>query len=253
MELFILIISVVVLIETTIILIKNSHKNLLSSNSKRKVYVDTSTLIDGRILSVAQTGFISDDLIIPRSVIRELQLLADGKDGEKRSRARFGLDVVNELERVVHFDVTILQDELDRTPVDERLLELAKANRGVIMTNDFNLGKVAQAEGIDVLNINDLAMVLRSEYLPGDKFTLKITAEGNNPKQGVGYLPDGTMVVVDNAKAKIGKEIEVEFVRFLQTSAGKMMFAKIQDRVSDRAKGKASSSRMKQNSRRRQK
>ena len=227
MELFILIITIIILLETTFLVIISKIKDFkLVGRSRRKVYVDTSTLIDGRILEVAKTGFLADELIIPRSVIRELQLLADGKDTERRNRARFGLDVIKELERVVFCDVTILQDELDHTPVDDRLIELAKANHGVIMTNDFNLNKVAATENIDVLNVNNLAMVLRTEYLPGEKFKIKITSAGSNPKQGVGHLPDGTMVVVDKAASKVGKEINIEFVRFIQTSAGRMMFAK---------------------------
>lgn len=226
MELFILLTGLAILGETTYLTIKNSGKTI-STNTKRKVYVDTSALMDGRILQVAQTGFIGDDIIIPRSVIRELQLLADGKDSEKRARARLGLDIVNELERVVFFTTIILQDELDRTPVDERLLELAKKNKGLIMTCDFNLAKVAATENIEVLNINDLALTLRNEFLPGEKLNIKIVTVGSNPKQGVGYLPDGTMVVVDNAASKINSEVTVEFVRFLQTSAGKMMFAKL--------------------------
>lgn len=227
MELFLIIVLVVILLETTYITIKTSHKHLPGTNQKRKIYIDTSALMDGRVLSVAQTGFIGDDLIIPRSVIRELQLLADGKDADKRTRARFGMDVARELERVVYCNTTILQDELDRTPVDERLLSLAKENHGAIMTVDFNLGKVAATEGIDVLNVNELSMTLRSEYLPGDKAVIKITATGSNPKQGVGHLKDGTMVVVDNASKLIGKEVEVEFIRFHQTASGRMLFAKL--------------------------
>lgn len=225
MDILILIVSVIILSETTVLCVKN--KNPLKSSGKRKVYVDTSTLMDGRILAVSKTGFISDDLTIPRSVLHELQLLADGKDAEKRARARFGLDIIKELERVPEINIEILQDELNRTPVDDRLIELAHKNHGVIMTNDFNLNKVARAEGLEVLNINDLALVLRSEYLPGDTFTLKVTSKGNNRKQGVGHLPDGTMVVIDNAADKINQEIEIEFIRFLQTSAGRMMFARI--------------------------
>ena len=227
MELFLIIILVAILLETTYIAIKTSKKRLPSSNQKRKIYIDTSALMDGRILSVAQTGFIGDDLIIPRSVIRELQLLADGKDQEKRTRARFGMDVARELERVVYCNTTILQDELNRTPVDERLLELAKENHGAICTVDFNLEKVAATEHIDVLNVNELSMNLRSEYLPGDRATLKITGTGSNPKQGVGHLKDGTMVVVDNASNLVGKEVEVEFIRFHQTASGRLLFAKL--------------------------
>ena len=227
MNLFLIITISVILLETTYIAAKASKKRLPIGNQKRKVYIDTSALMDGRILSVAQTGFIGDDLIIPRSVIRELQLLADGKDQEKRTRARFGMDVARELERVVYCNTTILQDELDRTPVDERLLSLAKENHGVICTLDFNLGKVAATEGIDVLNINELSLTLRSEYLPGDKAMVKITSLGSNPKQGVGHLKDGIMVVVDNAEKYLNKDIEVEFVRFHQTASGRMMFAKL--------------------------
>lgn len=199
----------------------------MTRKPRRKLFVDTSALIDGRILSVAQAGFLGDEVLIPKSVIRELQLLADGSDSEKRSRARFGMDIANELERVVSADVEIYHDELDRTKVDERLIELAKDHKGAILTNDFNLGKVAATEGIEVLNVNDLAMGLRGEYLPGEKFKLKITAKGNNAHQGVGYLTDGTMVVIDDADRLIGREAEVELVRYLQTSAGKMMFGKL--------------------------
>ncbi len=227
MELFILVVLLIVLIETTILLIAHRPKKVFRTHHRRKIYVDTSVLIDGRILAIAQTGFIGDDLIIPRSVIRELQLLADGKDSDKRTRARFGMDIVNELERVVHCETTIFPDELDRTPVDERLLQLAKANHGLILTNDYNLGKVAATEGIDVLNINDLSLVLRTEYLPGERLTIKIIDLGSNKGQGLGYLKDGTMVVVDHAHNFVGQEVEIEFVRFLQTSSGKMMFAKL--------------------------
>ncbi len=224
---FLIVLAVLIFIETSILLFLRLKKPILNSRTRRKIYVDTSALMDGRILAVAKTGFIGDDLIIPRSVIREMQTLADGKDSEKRMRARAGMDVVNELERVVYFNTEILQDELDHTPVDERLIALAKENHGLILTNDFNLGKVAKTEKIDVLNMNDLALTLRSDFLPGDKMKIKIISSGSNPKQGVGYLPDGTMAVVDRASKMVGKEVEVEFVRFLQTSAGRMMFGKL--------------------------
>jgi uncharacterized protein YacL len=227
MEVLILVFIILIFIETTFLAIRKAKKVFVPARPRRKVYVDTSVLIDGRILSVAQTGFIGDDLIIPRSVIRELQTLADKGDAEKRTRARFGMDIANELERTVAVDVEILQDELDRTPVDERLIELAKENKGLILTNDFNLGKVAATEGIEVLNINDLSLVLRSEHLPGERVKLKITQKGQNRGQGVGHLADGTMVVVENAARKIGSETEIEIIRYLQTSAGKMMFARM--------------------------
>ena len=227
MDLFILIILIILLVETTILLLKNRFTFFNKSSGRRKVYVDTSALMDGRILSIAQTGFISDDLIIPRSVIHELQLLADGSNAEKRNRARFGMDIVNELERVEFCDVSILPDELNRTPVDERLLALARENKGLICTTDYNLTKVAATENIDTLNVNELALVLRSEHLPGDKITIKITTVGSGHGQGVGHLDDGTMVVVDNAANKIGQEVTVELVRYHQTAAGRMMFARL--------------------------
>ncbi len=227
MELFILIITLLILAETTVLTVKNIKTPFVGSNQKRKVYVDTSALMDPRLLAVAQTGFIADDLIVPRSVIQELQLLADGKDHDKRLRARAGLDAVRELERVLYFDTTILGDQLDRTPVDNRLLELAKQNHGAILTNDFNLEKVAATEHIDTLNLNALALVLRNEYLPGEHAKVKVVAAGSNEGQGVAYLNDGTMVVIDRANKKIGEEVEVEFIRVNQTAAGTMMFAKL--------------------------
>ena len=225
MELFMIILLVAILGETSVLTysqMKSGRKN----SGRRKIYVDTSALMDGRILEVARTGFISDDLIIPRSAIREMQLLADGKDSEKRARARAGMELVNELERVEFFNTEILQDALDRTPVDERLIALAKENRGAILTCDYNLEKVAATEHIDVLNVNNLALAMRNEFLPGDKMVIKIVDAGQNRNQGVGYLENGTMVVVDNAAKMIGKETEVQFVRFLQTAAGRMVFAK---------------------------
>ena len=225
MELFILIISLLILIETTIIIAKNFKKTPRST--RRKVFIDTSTLMDGRILEVAKTNFLSDEFLIPRSVIRELQLLADGTDSEKRTRASFGLDVANQLERVVEADVEIFVDTTERVKVDEQLIDLAHEYGAAIMTNDFNLNKVATTEKIEVLNINDLALSLRMEYMPGDKLRVKILTKGSEPKQGIGHLPDGTMVVVDKAEKRIGKEVEIELVRYLQTSAGKMMFARL--------------------------
>lgn len=220
-------ILLLIFIETTIILFTRNIKKLIPEN-RRKVFVDTSSLMDGRILGVARTNFLGYDLVIPRSVIRELQLIADGKDDERRSRARFGLDVANELQRVVEVNVEIYQDKLDRGDfVDERLIELAKKNHGLICTNDFNLNKVATAEGIDVLNINDLAMVLKNQYLNGERIHVKITGTGSNKNQGVGHLQDGTMVVVDNAATRVNSDIEVEIVKYIQTSAGRMIFAKI--------------------------
>lgn len=224
MELFILIITLLILAETSFLTVKKYQP---TRNGARKIYVDTSVLIDGRILNIARTGFIDGDLIVPKSVLRELQLLADGKDSEKRARARIGLSNVAELERVVEINTEIFDDGDGNKKVDEQLLKLAKANKGAILTLDYNLIKVAEAEKTKVLNINDLALAVRTEFLPGEKIELKITEKGSNRGQGIGYLPNGTMVVVEKAANKIGKTIIVEFVRFHETSAGKMIFAKI--------------------------
>lgn len=224
MEFLILIIVLMILAETTWLTV-HKYKPMRSGN--RKIYVDTSVLIDGRVLNIARTGFIDGDLIILKSVLRELQLLADGKDNEKRNRARAGLNNVAELERIVEINTEILDDGEGRKKVDEELLKYAKESKGVILTIDYNLIKVAEAEKIRALNVNDLALAVRTEFLPGEKIRLKITEKGSNRGQGVGHLQDGTMVVVDRASNKIGKDVTVEFVRFYETSSGKMIFAKI--------------------------
>ncbi|MNQ86189.1 putative PIN and TRAM-domain containing protein precursor [compost metagenome] len=193
----------------------------------RPIFVDTSVLIDGRIIAVAQSGFIGDTLVIPRSVIGELQFLADNADHDKRSRARHGLDVVQELQQMPQVTVEILQDgSKAEEGVDERLLKLAKQYSGAVCTIDFNLNKVAQVESIAVLNVNELAQSLRMAYLPGEKMLLELVQKGQDSHQAVGYLADGTMVVVEHAFKQIGQTIEIEFIRSLQTAAGKMMFAK---------------------------
>lgn len=225
MELFILIMILAIFAETSFLTLKKQRNY---KTGKRKIFVDTSVLIDGRILNIARTGFINDELVILKNVLLELQLLADGKDAEKRNRARAGLEIVAELERVVEVNTEIMDDEEYRgKKVDEELLKLAKENKGAILTLDYNLIKVAEAEKIMTLNINDLALAVRSEFLPGEKIKIKILEKGSNRGQGIGHLNDGTLVVVDKAANKVGKEILVEFVKFHETSAGKMIFAKI--------------------------
>lgn len=224
MELFILLIVLAILAETTVLIFR---KYKPSASGRRKIYVDTSVLIDGRILNIARSGFIDGDLIILKSVLLELQLIADGKDSEKRLRGRAGLEAAAELERVVNVNVDVVDDTGGIKKVDEELLKYAKENKGAILTIDYNLIKVAGAEKIATLNVNDLALAVRNEFLPGEKIRLKIVEKGSNQGQGVGHLPDGTMVVVDNAAKRIGQEITVEFIKFYETSAGKMIFARI--------------------------
>ena len=199
----------------------------LISKAKKQVLVDTSILIDGRFLAVARTGFINFDILIPRSVVGELQILADGGDDEKRVRARYGLDIISALQNEEKITVSILVDgNSAEEGVDNRLISLAKKMNADILTADYNLNKVAKVEGIEVLNINELVQSVRADYLPGEKIMLEITQKGNEKKQGIGHLPDGTMVVVENGEGLIGTISEVEFIRSLQTAAGKMMFAR---------------------------
>jgi len=226
MDTLIIVLLLVILAELTYLLAKQPTK--INTKTGRPIFVDTSVLIDGRIISVAQSGFIGDTLVIPRSVVGELQFLADNADSEKRSRARHGLDVVRELQDMTNISVEILQDgSKAEEGVDERLLKLAKQHGGAICTIDFNLNKVAQVENIAVLNVNELAKTLRMAYLPGEKLVIGLIQKGQDSHQAVGYLADGTMVVVEHAASKIGQSAEVEFIRSLQTAAGKMMFAKL--------------------------
>lgn len=217
--------TLAILAEATYLVVKVPRQTVTKGG--RPIFVDTSVLIDGRITAVARSGFIGDTLVIPRSVIGELQFLADNADHEKRGRARYGLDVVSELQNIPQVRVEILQDGSKASEgVDERLLKLAKKYRGAVCTIDYNLNKVAVVEDIPVLNVNELAQQLRMAYLPGERLLLELVQKGQDSHQAVGYLPDGTMVVVEHAAKDIGKTIEVECIRSLQTAAGKMLFAR---------------------------
>ena len=229
MEYLYLIILTILLVETSYLVYAANGKQKPASKQTRPVFIDTSVLIDGRIMSVVDSGFLSSDkLYVPRSVVRELQLIADSSDSEKRQKARRGLDNLAVLleSQVASFE--IFSDETEaREGVDERLISLAKKHHGSICTIDYNLNKVASVEKIAVLNINDLAMNLRMSYLPGDKFLIELNQKGTESSQAVGHLSDGTMVVVDNARKYIGSIREVETTRSLQTAAGRMIFARI--------------------------
>jgi len=225
---FILMILLLIIIAEVTYLVSVNTKKISHKKETKPIFVDTSVLIDGRIIAVARSGFISGKLSIPRSVIGELQFLADNADNEKRARARHGLDVVSELQEMPNVKVEIFQDgSKAEEGVDERLLKLAKKYQGSICTIDYNLNKVAVVENIEVLNVNDLAMSLRMAYLPGEKIMLELTQKGQDTHQAIGHLTDGTMVVVEHASGRIGQTLEIEFIRSLQTAAGKMMFAKL--------------------------
>lgn len=226
MEIFIIILLLLIAAETTYLTYSLNQKNGRMHQSP--AFVDTSVLIDGRIVAIAESGFISRPLYIPRSVVGELQFLADNADTEKRTRARHGLDVISELQELKAVTVTIYNDGTRAADgVDNRLLELAKKNGGAICTIDYNLNKVAVVEGIEVINVNELAKSLRMAYLPGERTVIELTQKGNDTHQGVGHLSDGTMVVVEHAFKQVGTKVEIEFIRGIQTAAGKMMFAKL--------------------------
>jgi len=194
--------------------------------ARGSMLLDTSAIMDGRIVDVAKTGFITAEIIVPRSVINELQLLADKADHDKRMRARTGLENVRELQKLEAISVTVINDGyVGSGGVDERLLELAKNYDASICTTDYNLNKVAKVVGITVVNVNELAQMLRAKVLPGEIVEIQLVSAGANRDQAVGYLEDGTMVVVENAKNLIGQKLRVEIVRSLQTEAGRMMFA----------------------------
>ncbi len=189
--------------------------------------LDTSVIIDGRIADIVDAGFMDGCLVIPEFVLRELQLVADSSDSMKRNRGRRGLDVLQRIQKMAGSPVRIVEDDFPLVrEVDLKLIELAKVYKAKIVTNDFNLNKVAQLRGVEVLNINDLANALKPIVLPGETMRVFILKEGKEYNQGVAYLDDGTMVVVDNAKRMISKTIDVTVTSVLQTTAGKMIFGK---------------------------
>jgi uncharacterized protein YacL len=193
--------------------------------------LDTSVIIDGRIADIAETGFLDGVLVIPQFVLRELQLVADSADSMKRNRGRRGLDILQRIQKMAHLNVQIVEDDFPQVrEVDMKLIELAKVYDCKVVTNDFNLNKVAQLHGVEVLNINELANSLKPIVLPGETMRVFVLKEGKEYNQGVAYLDDGTMVVVDNAKKMISKTIDISVTSVLQTTAGKMIFGKFDER-----------------------
>jgi uncharacterized protein YacL len=194
---------------------------------RRYKILDTSVIIDGRIADVCETGFVDGTLVIPQFVLKELQLVADSADSLKRNRGRRGLDILQKIQKMSGVDVTISDvDFPEIREVDLKLIELGRTLQGKIVTNDFNLNKVAQLRGVAVLNINELANALKPVVLPGEFMKVFILKEGKEYNQGVAYLDDGTMVVVDNARRMISRNIDVVVTSVLQTTAGKMIFGR---------------------------
>lgn len=203
------------------------------SGSKQQFKIlDTSVIIDGRIADIVETGFLDGTLVIPQFVLRELQLVADSSDSMKRNRGRRGLDILHRIQKNPELKIQIVEEDfLHVRDVDMKLLELAKLYDCKVVTNDFNLNKVAQLHGVEVLNINELANSLKPVVLPGELMKVFILKEGKEHNQGVAYLDDGTMVVVDNARKMISRTIEIAVTSVLQTTAGKMIFGRFDDRI----------------------
>jgi uncharacterized protein YacL len=202
-----------------------------SDNRANQKILDTSVIIDGRIADIADTGFLDGTLVVPQFVLHELQMVADSPDSMKRNRGRRGLDILQRIQKMTHLKVQIVNEDFPQVPeVDMKLIELAKVYKCKIITNDFNLNKVAHVRGVEVLNINELANSLKPIVLPGELMRVFILKEGKEYNQGVAYLDDGTMVVVDNARRMISKTIDISVTSVLQTTAGKMIFGKYDER-----------------------
>ena len=193
---------------------------------RERLLLDTSVIIDGRIADVCQTGFIRGELIVPRFVLAELQRIADSSDGLRRARGRRGLEVLKRLQKESLAPVLITDDDARAREVDEKLVMLAKERNWLIVTNDFNLNKVASLQGAQVLNINELANAVKAVVLPGESLQVQVIQRGKDYDQGVGYLEDGTMVVVEGGAAFLEKTLDVTVTKVLQTAAGRMIFAK---------------------------
>jgi len=200
------------------------------SQGARPKILDTSVIIDGRILDIGKAGFLEGEWVIPQFVLAELRHIADSSDSLRRVRGRRGLDVLGKIQQESKLTIRVEEtDYEDITEVDVKLLRLAKQLGGVVVTNDYNLNKVAGVTGLKVLNINELANAVKPVVLPGEEMTVQIVKEGKEPGQGVGYLPDGTMIVVDNARRLLGETVEVVVTTVLQTSAGRMIFTRLKD------------------------
>jgi uncharacterized protein YacL len=205
-----------------------------SSRLHQYKVLDTSVIIDGRIADICETGFLEGTLVVPQFVLRELQQVADSSDSLKRNRGRRGLDILQKIQKMGGVQVQIVETDFPEVrEVDLKLIELARRMNGKIVTNDFNLNKVAQLRGVPVLNINELANSLKPVVLPGEVMKVFVIKEGKEAGQGVGYLDDGTMVVVDQAKRALGRTIEVSVTSVLQTTAGKMIFCRWAEAVGD--------------------
>ncbi|MGJ7922955.1 PIN/TRAM domain-containing protein [Neobacillus sp. LXY-4] len=213
-------------------LFSNRKKKSGEEDSEKTVHkalkiLDTSVIIDGRIADICQTGFLEGTIVIPQFVLEELQHIADSSDVLKRNRGRRGLDILNRIQKELAIKVEIYEGDFEEIQeVDSKLVKLAKLTNGVVVTNDFNLNKVCELQNVSVLNINDLANAVKPVVLPGEEMNVQVIKDGKEHNQGVAYLDDGTMIVVEDGRDYIGKRIDVLVTSVLQTSAGRMIFAK---------------------------
>jgi uncharacterized protein YacL len=206
---------------------KDTDEDEIDSGSSKLKILDTSVIIDGRIADICQTGFLEGTLVIPQFVLEELQHIADSSDVLKRNRGRRGLDILNKIQKELEINVEIYEGAFEETQeVDSKLVKLAKLVNGMVVTNDFNLNKVCELQKVQVLNINDLANAVKPVVLPGEELNVQVIKDGKEYNQGVAYLDDGTMIVVEEGRNYIGKTIDVLVTSVLQTSAGRMIFAK---------------------------
>ena len=197
--------------------------------------LDTSVIIDGRIADICDTGFIEGTLVVPRFVLDELQYIADSSDSMKRSRGRRGLDILNRMQRSNGINIEVVDQDFPKLKgVDAKLVAMAKKMNGKIVTNDFNLNKVAELQGIKILNVNELANALKPVVLPGEVMMVKIIKDGKEPGQGVAYLDDGTMIIVDNAQKYQGSYVDVIVTSVLQTTAGRMIFSELKEAIAEK-------------------
>ena len=200
------------------------------TNLNRTILLDTSVIIDGRVADIAKTGFLPGTLLIPRFVLNELQYVADSPDGQRRQRGRRGMEVLAELQKLPNILVRISDINVEGVrEVDDKLVILAKQLKCPVLTNDYNLNRVAELQGVTILNINELANAVKSVVLPGELMHINVIQEGKEASQGVGYMDDGTMVVVENGKDYIGEYRDVHITKVLQTAAGRMIFARVEE------------------------
>ena len=204
-------------------------------NAAQPKLLDTSVIIDGRILDILKTGFVEGTIVIPAFVLQELRHIADSADALKRTRGRRGLDILNQIQKELNIPVEIAEKDFDNIPeVDAKLLKLAQTIGGQVITNDFNLNKVAEFQGVKVLNINELANAVKPVVIPGEEMSISIIKDGKESGQGIAYLDDGTMIVVEGGRKYLGETIDVVVTSVLQTAAGRMIFAKLKT-AQDRA------------------